>query len=1096
MKQALVLVLAAGTLWAADLHVSPAGNDGNPGTREAPFRTLNRARDAARREKARGAVTVWLHGGTYWLPAPFVLGPEDAGTAEAPATYRALPGEDVWLNGGLPLAAADFGPVEGEARSRLPEEARGHVRQLRLAPEQAALLSPAWPDTWWIPRHLAANSELFADGQRLPLARWPNGDEYTTFGDIVEPAYEAGQTPEFRYEGDRPERWNAAEAPFLFGYWRRGYRAEFIRIQAIDRDSKTIRLAARNSLGPLEDGGARHFFAVNLLEELDTPGEWYLDRGRGLLYLWPPPHFERLVLSVNPTAVIEGNGVEHVHFRDLGIECSARDGIRLTRSHHCRIVACEVRNVAFDGIVVSGNHNLIAGCDIHHTGNRALTVETGDRFALEPGGTVVENCHIHHTNRIVRAGDQAVHLAGVGGRIAHNLIHDCGYIAIRFSGNEHLMEYNRLFRTNTETAEGGVFYTGRDWTSRGSVIRYNFIHHVEDTREGFGSATRFVHLDDSAPEIHIHGNVCYRLGGGVSICGGAANQVHDNLFVECHWGVDIGPRGHDMFRSDGQGGYIYNDTKGWTSLPRLLERYKWNEPPLSTRYPKLGEIFTKDPIAAPWFNLVARNAMVDCGRGIREMGMEPGWSTVEDNWDIEDPGFVEPDRTQLDFRLRPGGPLMEKGFQPIPFADIGPYASADRRSWPLRYEPVPVDWQPRWMHLRDAARQVTDGLPIFKVMPVTGDIRVDGIVDPMEWTPGDATGANPEIHDTAEIEYAIGQKRTATHPSQAMLQTDRDHLYVNFRNPVNPVSGVSGGQLWGRDDAVEIALAELDGDRLGPIVLLRGYADGHWESSNEAGAPAEVVARASRGVRYAADIKDRTFWSAEWAIPFAALGIEPAIHNPRLAFNLSVRKQGDDEWLSWSRTDGYTHNVREGGLLWLAQFGEMAPGGGVFPAVGRIDLDSRRHPVLMAAGPGCTVSEWAKPVGCYLTASTGELTSPGWHEMLFEFTPREDGVVTLKLMGNGVRTADGAGFVPVWTYYDSLQVEGAELVNGNFAPPGERNLPHGWRRELNEPLWIHDPAFAASGEHCVKTWHNGRLAQDLELTKGQTVRIRLKVRGR
>lgn len=1090
----LSLLAIAPTLHAIDLHVSPTGRDANPGTEAAPFQTLGRARDAARQEKTRGAVTVWLHGGTYWLPAPFALGPEDSGTAEAPVTYRAMPGEAVWLNGGIPLAAADFRPADTDA-GRIPDEARPHVRQLRLSPGQLALLSPAWPDTWWTPRQLAANSELFADGQRLPLARWPN-DDYTVFGEIVEPASEVAQTPEFRYEGNRPERWNVAENPFLFGYWRRGYRAEFIRIQAIDPANKTIRLAARNSLGALEDGGARRFFAVNLLEELDAPGEWYLDRARGVLHLWPPANTERLVLSVNPSAIIEGTKVEHVHFRDLGIECSARDGIRLNQSNHCRIIACEVRNVAFDGIVARGDHNLISGCDVHHTGDAGLVVDTGDRVTLRAGETVVDNCHIHHTNRIARAGSRAVQFFGVGGRFSHNLVHDCGYIAIRFHGNDHVLEYNRLFRTNVESTEGGVFYIGRDWTARGSVIRYNFIHHVEDSREGCGSATRFVHLDDSAPEIHIHGNICYRLGGGVSICGGAANNVHDNLFVECHWGVDIGPRGQDMFLSDGRGGYVYKDSKGWTTLPPLLERYQWNQPPYSVRYPKLVEIFTKDPIAAPWFNSVTRNAMIDCGRGIREQGMEPGWSTVENNWELDDPGFVEPDRTKLDFTLRPDGPLMEKGFEPIPFAKIGPYASPDRRSWPLRYEPVPADWQPRWMHLRDAAKKATDGLPVFKVMPADRSIQVDGIVDPMEWTPGDATGANPEIHNTAEIEYAIGQKRVATHPSQAMLQTDRDRLYVNFRNPVKPAAGVSGGQRWGRDDAVEIAIAELDGDRIGPVVLLRGFANGHWESSGEAGAPADVVARAARGVQYAANIKDQSFWSAEWAIPFAALGIEPAKQNPRLAFNLSVRKPGDDEWLSWSRAGGFTHNVREGGLLWLAQFGEMAAGGGQFPAVGRIDLDSRRAPVLMQAGAGCSVAEWAKPVGCYLSASTGELTIPGWHEMRFEFTPREDGVVTLKLMGNGVRAADGDAFVPIWTYYDDLTVEGAELVNGNFAPPGDKDLPHGWRGELNAPLWVHDPAIAASGEHCVKAWHNGRLAQDLKLTKGQTVKIRLKVRGR
>lgn len=1093
MRSSLPLLLAACALSAADFHVAPTGNDASPGTPDAPFQTLTRARDAARLAKAQGAVTVWLHGGIYWQPTPFVLGPEDSGSAEAAVVYRAVAGEDVWLNGGVPLPLAKFTPVAA-TETRLDEAARPHVRQLQLAPELLAQLGPVWPDTWWTSRELAANNELFAGDQRLTLARWPN-DDYTTFGPIVEPANEAGQTPEFGYQGDRPSRWNVAENPFLYGYWRRGYRAEFIRIKAIDQESKTIQLAARNSLGALEDGGASRYFAVNLIEELDTPGEWFLDRTKGILYLWPPADAAPLVLSLNQTAVIEGSKVEYVEFRGLGVECSARDGIRLTASNHCSVIACEVRNVAFEGIVLKGDQNLISGCDVHDTGDTGISVETGDRYTLQAGGSVVDNCHIHHTNQISRAGSRAVQFTGVGGRLSHNLIHDTGYIAIRFHGNDHVLEYNHLFRTNVESTEGGVFYIGRDWTARGSIIRYNFIHHVEDSREGCGSATRFVHLDDSAPEIEIHGNVCYRLGGGVSICGGAANNVHDNLFVECNWGVDIGPRGENMFTSDGKGGYAkFNDPKSWPSLVKYLERYKWNQPPYSTRYPKLIEIFTKEPIAAPWFNVVTRNAMVDCGQGIREQNMEPGWSTVVDNWTLDDPGFVEPDRTKLDFRLRPDGPLVQKGFQPIPFAKIGLYASADRRTWPVVYEPVPTDWRPRWMRLRDEAKKATDGLTIFKVMAVTGKIVVDGVVNPMEWTPGDATGSAPEIHATAELDRTA-QRQAAKRPSQAMLQTDTTHLYVNFRNPIDPERGVTNGHHWGKDDAVEIAIAELNGDTLGPIVVLRGYADGKWESSPEAGAPPEIVARAAQGVQYAAFVKDKTIWSAEWAIPFAALGIDPATANPRLAFNLSVRKPAGDEWVTWSQAGGSTWNVRESGLLWLAQFGEMAAGSSHFAAVGRIDLDSRQKPVPMTAGPGCSVATWAKPVGCYVSATTSELKEPGWHQMRFEFTPQESGVVTMKLMGSGIRKPGSDEFIPIWTYADDLRVEGAEVVNGGFEAPGAKGCPNGWRFEINQALWVHDPKLAAEGEYCVKTWHNGRLAQDLKVTKGQKVTVSLKVRG-
>ncbi|MBQ8080221.1 MAG: hypothetical protein IJ236_09740 [Oscillospiraceae bacterium] len=45
-------------------YVSPDGSDAGDGSAEAPFRTLEAARDAVR--GAGGNVTVYLHGGTTW----------------------------------------------------------------------------------------------------------------------------------------------------------------------------------------------------------------------------------------------------------------------------------------------------------------------------------------------------------------------------------------------------------------------------------------------------------------------------------------------------------------------------------------------------------------------------------------------------------------------------------------------------------------------------------------------------------------------------------------------------------------------------------------------------------------------------------------------------------------------------------------------------------------------------------------------------------------------------------------------------------------------------------------------------------------------
>ena len=93
-------------------------------------------------------------------------------------------------------------------------------------------------------------------------------------------------------------------------------------------------------------------------------------------------------------------------------------------------------------------------------------------------------------------------------------------------------------------------------------------------------------------------------------------------------------------------------------------------------------------------------------------------------------------------------------------------------------------------------------------MAVTGKLVIDGKTSVMEWTPGDATGSAPEIHETVELQLTSAGK-PAKRPSQAMLQTDQQHLYARFHNEVNPDKALGSGHQWDRDDGVEIAVAEV-----------------------------------------------------------------------------------------------------------------------------------------------------------------------------------------------------------------------------------------------------------------------------------------------
>ena len=101
----MLMVWTASLVSAAELHVSPAGDDANPGTSTKPIRTFAAAQRAVRGLKARLAepITIYFHQGTYYLPETVVFHAEDSGAKTAPVTYAAAPGEEAVISGGVKL---------------------------------------------------------------------------------------------------------------------------------------------------------------------------------------------------------------------------------------------------------------------------------------------------------------------------------------------------------------------------------------------------------------------------------------------------------------------------------------------------------------------------------------------------------------------------------------------------------------------------------------------------------------------------------------------------------------------------------------------------------------------------------------------------------------------------------------------------------------------------------------------------------------------------------------------------------------------------------------------------------------------------------
>lgn len=667
------LILAGHFATAAELFVAVQGSDANPGTEEKPFASLERARDEIRRLKAGGGlpapgVTVQVCGGVYELPRPLALTDLDSGTEGAPVEYRARRGEVVRLTGGRTVTG--WKPVDDAAvLRRLDPAAAGQVFQ-------ADLRALGITDFEGIGNARTYESdpglELFFQDQPMTLARYPNSG-YLRIADVLDAngvaASGRANTPEGRFVCDdpRPARWAGEKGVWLHGFWVYDWADLRLPLGAVDPAARTISLGSGSGRSfDLRKG--QWFYAENVLAELDSPGEWYLDRDAGLLYFWPPAPLAsgQTVVSV-VRDLIRLDGASYITFRGLGIEAGRGSGIVVRGGSHVRVVAGTIRNLGNWGVKVYGgaSHGVV-GCDIDRTGQGGIHLEGGDRKTLTSAGHYAENNHIHHTARWDPVYQQGITVFGVGNRATHNLIHHVPHIAIGFTGNEQTIEYNEIHTAVFQSNDAGAIYTSppdETWSMRGHKIRFNYLHNIH----GFeGKGCLGVYLDDCFSSAEISSNVFYDVATAILIGGGRDNLMTNNLFLNCDRAFSIDARGLGWAKGVG------------TFATQELYDLNYRQPPWSVRYPELLNILEDEPLA-PKGNVMARNISWGGKWGWTEPKAEPGVK-FQDNLIDVDPRFASP--VPGDFRLAEDSPALRLGFQQIPFNKIGVYASEERASWP------------------------------------------------------------------------------------------------------------------------------------------------------------------------------------------------------------------------------------------------------------------------------------------------------------------------------------------------------------------------------------------------------------------------------
>lgn len=559
------------------IHVARSGADRNPGTSTMPVKSLSQAVDMAARIRNRAPenteIVIDIAAGDYQCEGTTVIrglsglrirGATPAGGGRNSSNSKARPLANdarTRLTGGIRLS--NWAPVNDPvARNRLDASVRDKVVVCDLRGAGVSDFGIM------LPRGFSRSNpwvDVYFDGSPLTLARWPNrGDEDLRIGNVVN-----GKSL-FRYAGDRPHRWKlsrdvANDDLWVSGLWQYEWAANTVKVRALDPNRRLLDIdhEAVKSGFP--------FYFLNILEELDQPGEFYLDRAAGLLYVLPPSMPDDMIASDADVELSVMNGpfllltqCSGVILENLYFSGCRQDAIHLDACRGTYLKNCMLGQVGGTAVVVDGGVSCgLIDCTLYSMGGGGVRMVGGKRDTLEAARHMVHNCRIEDFARVDRCYAPALQTSGCGMVLTNNTISRSPHHAVRVEGNDQYIARNEIYDVVREFGDQGAIDIYCDPTYRGIVIERNYIHDVGGPSVGSGQAG--VRLDDSISGVLIRNNVFRRCStgnfGAIHINGGKDSACVGNVFLDCPKAFSFTPwqrHQFDAFTTDRYSAFIGN----------------------------------------------------------------------------------------------------------------------------------------------------------------------------------------------------------------------------------------------------------------------------------------------------------------------------------------------------------------------------------------------------------------------------------------------------------------------------------------------------------------------------------------------------------
>ncbi len=338
---------------------------------------------------------------------------------------------------------------------------------------------------------------------------------------------------------------------WLSGYFANEYGNDNIRMYSVKRrDDKYYIYCKYPSMYGVNN--SLKVTAVNLLCELNTEGEYYIDRysDNDILYYYPEggtTEGKEITMNTLDKPLITIDGATEFEINGISLTGTTNSGIIMTDCESCVISECELYNISMDAIRIGdnngmitadsgyktfggGHNNIVVNCIVHDMGHGGVYLSGGDIKSLERGDNMVKNCEFYNISRL-ETYTPAIYLEGVGNTAQENYIHDAPHMVIQIMGNDMLVTHNKIINTCYNANDMAPIYIGRNLTWLGNEISYNYIENVR-----YSSSTDFdfgIYLDDNAADVIIRNNIFNKIGGNaVYVNKGYGHYIVGNIVVD------------------------------------------------------------------------------------------------------------------------------------------------------------------------------------------------------------------------------------------------------------------------------------------------------------------------------------------------------------------------------------------------------------------------------------------------------------------------------------------------------------------------------------------------------------------------------------